>query len=119
MRKPKHLKHIFGILLGFVLIIFGTIFALWQLDIIVSGCVWHENPDGSGWAWHDGAYAKAYFQCFLWKTTIGQAYDTLFLYFRGPLFFITISYTNFLLVYGIGMMNRNVRNVTIYFNFFY
>jgi len=79
MRKPKHLKHIFGILLGFVLIIFGTIFALWQLDIIVSGCVWHENPDGSGWAWHDGAYAKAYFQCFLWKTTIGQAYDTLFL----------------------------------------
>ncbi len=54
-------------------------FSLWQLDIIVSGPVWHQNLDGSGWHAPNGAYANDYFQCFLWKTTIGEAYDTLFL----------------------------------------
>ena len=56
-------------------------FSLWQLDLIVSGPVWWEfSPDGQGWSWPGpGAYANDYFQCFLWKTTIGQAYDTLFL----------------------------------------
>jgi hypothetical protein len=34
----------------------------------------------SGWNWPGpGAYANDYFQCFLWKTTVGQAYDILFL----------------------------------------
>jgi hypothetical protein len=57
------------------------LFSIWQLDIIVTGPVWWEaSPEGMGWAWYGpGAYAKAPFQCFLWKTTIGQAYDTLFL----------------------------------------
>jgi hypothetical protein len=55
-------------------------FSLWQLDIIVSGPVWHQNPDGTGWFWPGpGPYANNYFQCFLWKTTIGEAYDTLFM----------------------------------------
>lgn len=51
-------------------------FSLWQLDLIVSGPVWYP-----GWAWSgpEGAYADHYFQCYLWKTTIGQAYDTLFM----------------------------------------
>ena len=75
----KHLVNMAGIMLGLSLVVFGVLFGLWQLDIIVSGPVWHMNPDGSGWAWHNGAYASAYFQCFLWRTTIGQAYDTLFL----------------------------------------
>lgn len=56
-------------------------FSLWQLDIIVSGPVWWAySPDGPGWSWAGpGPYADEYFQCFLWKTTIGQAYDTLFM----------------------------------------
>jgi hypothetical protein len=56
-------------------------FSLWQLDIIVSGPVWWQSSaNGVGWHWDGpGAYANDYFQCFLWKTTVGQAYDTLFL----------------------------------------
>lgn len=55
-------------------------FSLWQLDMIVSGPVWHQNPDGSGWFWPGpGPYANEYFQCFFWRTTIGEAYDTLFM----------------------------------------
>ena len=58
-------------------------FSLWQLDMIVSGPVWYQNPNGSGWSWNNpqypGAYAKFPFQCYLWKTTVGQAYDTLFM----------------------------------------
>ena len=56
-------------------------FSLWQLDLIVSGPVWWESsPKGQGWSWSGpGAYANDYFQCFLWKTTVGQAYDTLFM----------------------------------------
>jgi hypothetical protein len=56
-------------------------FSLWQLDLIVSGPVWWQSsPNGVGWSWRGpGAYAKDYFQCFIWKTTVGQAYDTLFM----------------------------------------
>jgi len=57
-------------------------FSLWQLDLIVSGPVWWSSlphGQGIGWSHLDGAYANDYFQCFLWKTTIGQAYDTLFM----------------------------------------
>ncbi len=54
-------------------------FSLWQLDMIVSGPVWWSGG-GQGWSYAGpGPYADKYFQCFLWKTTIGQAYDTLFL----------------------------------------
>lgn len=53
-------------------------FSLWQLDIIVSGPVWWSNS-GIGWSHPNGAYSDDYFQSFLWKTTVGQAYDTLFL----------------------------------------
>jgi len=57
-------------------------FSIWQLDIIVSGPVWWSSEEfggGYGWSHPDGAYANDYFQCFFWKTTIGQAYDTLFM----------------------------------------
>ena len=57
-------------------------FSLWQLDLIVSGPVWWSSSpggEGTGWSHPDGAYANQYFQCFLWKTTVGQAYDTLFM----------------------------------------
>ncbi len=57
-------------------------FSLWQLDLIVSGPVWWSSQEygvGYGWSHPNGAYSNDYFQCFFWKTTIGQAYDTLFM----------------------------------------
>jgi len=70
--------NIVGIMVAVGLLFFG----LWQLDLIVSGPVWWSsspNGQGSGWTHQNGAYANDYFQCFFWKTTVGQAYDTLFL----------------------------------------
>ena len=71
----RTLYNIAGVMASLTLLLFS----LWQLDIIVSGPVWWT--DGTvGWQWNGpGAYADESFQCFLWKTTIGQAYDTLFL----------------------------------------
>ncbi len=65
-----------------VMVAMGLLFfSLWQLDLIVSGPVWWQaGPHSQGWSWPGpGAYANDYFQCFLWKTTVGQAYDTLFM----------------------------------------
>ncbi|MGD6850805.1 MAG: hypothetical protein ACQCN6_01945 [Candidatus Bathyarchaeia archaeon] len=74
-----HTSAVFN-LAGVVASVCILFFSLWQLDLIVSGPVWHQNPDGSGWYWPGpGPYANDYFQCFVWKTTIGQAYDTLFM----------------------------------------
>ena len=64
-----------------VMVAMGMLFfSLWQLDLIVSGPVWWQSSaHGAGWSWSGpGAYANDYFQCFLWKTTVGQAYDTFF-----------------------------------------
>ena len=92
-------KYIIGIIGCFTGQLFGVLFAVWQWDIIVSGAVWWEaSPTGLGWAWPGpGAYARAPFQCWLWRTTIGSAYDTLlFLIFVSAivpmivLFFILI-----------------------------
>lgn len=62
-RKREHLKNVAGIIIGFALIISSLFFTLWQLDIILTGCVWWEaSPTGMGWAWYGpGAYAKAPF----------------------------------------------------------
>ena len=65
-----------------VMVAMGVLFfSLWQLDLIVSGPVWWQasakEQDGVGLG--PGAYANDYFQCFFWKTTVGQAYDTLFM----------------------------------------
>jgi hypothetical protein len=75
--KTSAILNLIGVMVGLGLLFFS----LWQLDLIVSGPVWWEaSPTGPGWHWDGpGAYADNYFQCFLWKTTIGQAYDTLFL----------------------------------------
>ena len=68
-------------LIGVMVSIGLLFFSLWQLDLIVSGPVWWESSaTGAGWSWPGpGAYANNYFQCFIWQTTIGQAYDTLFM----------------------------------------
>jgi len=52
--------------------IVGLMFSLWQLDMICVNPVWNE-----GWCHPVGRYADDYFQCGPWKTTIGEAYDTL------------------------------------------
>lgn len=69
MKLKKHVWNVIGIISA----IFLNLFGLWQLDIIVSGPVW-----SAGWAHLNGKYADMYFQCWLWKTTIGGAYDVLF-----------------------------------------
>jgi len=69
-------------IVGMIVSVCILFFSIWQLDLIVSGPVWWSSADkgtGFGWSHPDGAYANDYFQCFFWKTTIGQAYDTLFL----------------------------------------
>lgn len=75
--KTSAIINLIGVMVGIGLLFFS----LWQLDLIVSGPVWWEySPSGSGWSWNGpGAYARSYFQCFLWQTTVGQAYDTLFM----------------------------------------
>jgi hypothetical protein len=76
--KSSAVLNLIGVMVGIGLLFFS----LWQLDIIVSGPVWWEaSPTGSGWHWDGpGAYARETFQCTeLWITTIGQAYDTLFM----------------------------------------
>jgi hypothetical protein len=75
--KTSAIINLIGIMVGIGLLFFS----LWQLDLIVSGPVWWaSSPSGPGWNWPGpGAYADSYFQCFLWQTTVGQAYDTLFL----------------------------------------
>ena len=75
--KTSAIINLIGVMVGIGLLFFS----LWQLDIIVSGPVWWEySPYGPGWSWNGpGAYANSYFQCFLWQTTVGQAYDTLFM----------------------------------------
>ncbi len=63
-----------------VLAAFLHIFSLWQLDLINVLPVWNtplflvvmQQQSVS-------VYSRAYFQCFVWKTTVGQAYDTLFM----------------------------------------
>lgn len=77
--KTSTILNLIGVMVAMGLLFFS----LWQLDLIVSGPVWWSSgPHGTGNGWshlNGGAYANDYFQCYLWKTTIGQAYDTLFM----------------------------------------
>ncbi len=78
MVKTSAIINLAGVMAAICLLFFS----LWQLDLIVSGPVWWSSlphGQGIGWSHLDGAYSNDYFQCFLWKTTIGQAYDTLFM----------------------------------------
>jgi len=74
--STRAVLNIAGIMISMSLLFFS----LWQLDMIVSGPVWYQDAGtGMGWYHGGGAYANDPFQCFLWKTTVGQAYDTLFM----------------------------------------
>ncbi len=79
-RKRKVVPLVFCIVLCAV----AHLFSMWQLDLIVVKPVWaplHENIKWFSAMKRAGyyAYSEAPFQCFLWRTTVGEAYDTLFL----------------------------------------
>jgi len=68
--KPKTLAFLVFLIISLTVVHF---FSQWQLDIIVCPPVW-----SSGWSHPIGRYADDYFQCWIWKTTVGEAYDVLF-----------------------------------------
>jgi len=68
--KPKALAFLVFLIVSFTIV---HIFSMWQLDLIACPPVW-----SSGWSHPIGRYADDYFQCWIWRTTIGEAYDTLF-----------------------------------------
>jgi len=89
--EPK--KFIALIVLMFSCIVLHM-FSVWQLDLICCPAVWSYKDDMLSWYFSNleryGAdrYADVYFQCWLWRTTIGEAYDMLF-------------FLNFLSFYGV------------------
>jgi len=68
--KPKLLAFLVFLIVSFQIVHF---FSQWQLDMIVCPPVW-----SSGWSHPIGRYADEPFQCWIWHTTMGEAYDTLF-----------------------------------------
>lgn len=74
--RAKNLLNIVGVIFSTAFMMFG----IWQLDLIVSRPVWV-----AGWCHPIGRFADEYFECWLWKTTIGEAYNDL-------LFFIFVSF---------------------------
>ncbi len=91
--RRRHFPNIVGVISAFILGVFMNVFGLWQLDLIVCGPVWWGDAT-HGWS-IASRYADQYFQCFFWKTTVGQAYDTLFMiiFFSGvlPLVLLFVS----------------------------
>lgn len=66
-------------LLAVIAAIFN-IFSLWQLDIINVLPVWNTPLFYEVMKQQNlTKYSDGYYQCFLWKTTIGRAYDILYL----------------------------------------
>jgi hypothetical protein len=68
--KPKTLATLVFLIVSFSIL---HMFSVWQLDLIVCSPVWNY-----GWIQPAPRYADQPFQCWLWHTTIGEAYDTLF-----------------------------------------
>jgi hypothetical protein len=68
--KPEILSLLVFLVVGFAVL---HMFSVWQLDLIVSPPVWSY-----GWTQPSPRYADQYFQCWLWRTTVGEAYDVLF-----------------------------------------
>jgi len=77
--RRRHIFNVLGIVASFLIGLIIPMFCIWQWDMIVTGPVWWEaSPTGVGWHWDGpGGYFRAPFQCFIWRTTVGGAYDTL------------------------------------------
>ena len=68
--KPKTVATLVFLIVSFAIL---HMFSVWQLDLIVCPPVWNY-----GWIQPSPRYADQPFHCWLWHTTIGEAYDTLF-----------------------------------------
>jgi hypothetical protein len=75
-------------------------FSTWQLDMIACSPVW-----SSGWSHPNGRYADDYFQCWIWKTSVGTAYDTFF-FLNFISFYGTIATFIILLYYTMNTLKR-------------
>jgi len=83
IRAKKHPKATAITILIVVSCVILHMFSVWQLDLIVCWPVWSNVDDViSRYQQMKNAglnrYADAYFQCWIWKTNIGWAYDVLF-----------------------------------------
>jgi hypothetical protein len=68
--KPKILSLLVFLIVSFAIL---HMFSVWQLDLVVRPPVWDY-----GWVQPSPRYADQYFQCWIWRTAVGEAYDTLF-----------------------------------------
>ena len=69
-KDPKMFSVLVFLIVSFAIL---HMFSVWQLDLIVVAPVWSY-----GWTQPQPRYADQYFQCWIWRTTIGEAYDVLF-----------------------------------------
>jgi hypothetical protein len=67
--KPKTLALLVFLIVSFAIL---HMFSVWQLDLICSSPVWKP-----GWSHPNGRYADDPFECWLWRTTVGEAYNVL------------------------------------------
>lgn len=77
-KKPSKKETRILALFVFLIVSFSILhmFSIWQLDIICVTPVWNtqrfiQEVNGN-------IYSQCPFQCWLWRTTIGEAYDILF-----------------------------------------
>lgn len=82
-KEPKKISLAIFLVVSFTVL---HMFSVWQLDLILVNPVW--NTQAFIQAVDGNVYSQSPFQCWLWKTTIGEAYDTLF-------------FLNFLSFYGV------------------
>lgn len=68
-KKPKIFAALVFLIVSFAIL---HMFSVWQTDIICVAPVWNY-----GWVQPQPRYADQPFQCWIWHTTIGEAYDTL------------------------------------------
>jgi hypothetical protein len=73
IRFRKHFLNVLGVIAAVCL----YFFAIWQLDLICVEPVW--DTQNFVRQYYEEPYARVPFQCFLWHTTVGRAYDTLLL----------------------------------------
>ena len=93
--KPKTLAFLVFLIISLTIL---YIFSIWQLDLISVLPVWN-TPAFLVVMQQQGLtnYAQSYFECWLWKTTVGEAYnDLLFLnfvsFYGTVIVFVILSY---------------------------
>ena len=67
--KPKTLAFLVLLVVSFAIL---HMFSVWQLETIVIGPVW-----ATGWSHPNGRLADDPWECWIWRTSCGEAYNTL------------------------------------------